>query len=334
MFVGRDDSRLNWGWCCGISVCGAGAIVSTLAWLFVVYIGLRAQFRRFFFGRGVTQKISPAYLGTCEIFQQIRLAQRGMKLDVKVKRAVVATIGRRLMKRHDVRERHAPQIIELYEQMFQCCSEVAHLKFRQTSEARMRFLRRDESFVCVASEVGQKNDGVFILEYNATSIFALGLDDVLEKNSSCATQVLLRSSRFGFDCLEYEVSGVYLAMRMWIGYTYYLAFVLEDQNVRNLIPSAEFNILLLPDSQQILDLAPFEFGKRHVVLWAVTHNTRDASRRSIAVETIGLCQTKGRIESHARMIVIEDERARIQIIVLTTYARVAGTKIAIRCEIR
>src|SRR5262249_10401466 len=58
---------------------------------------LRAQFGGFLFGRGVTQKISAAYLRPGKIFQQVRTTQRRMKFDVEMEPAILAAVGRRLV---------------------------------------------------------------------------------------------------------------------------------------------------------------------------------------------------------------------------------------------
>src|SRR5436190_14590696 len=76
--------------------------------LSVVHARQRPQLSGLLFRRSITQKISAADLGSGEILQEIRPAQRRMKLDVKMKVAIIAAIRRRLMQRHHVRKRHLP----------------------------------------------------------------------------------------------------------------------------------------------------------------------------------------------------------------------------------
>src|SRR5262245_49057904 len=85
----------------------------------VVNLRLRAQLGGFFFGRCVAQKIASADFGTSQILQQVRSSQRRMKLDVEMKPAVIAAVGRRLVQRHHVRERRSPQVVEFRQKMFE-----------------------------------------------------------------------------------------------------------------------------------------------------------------------------------------------------------------------
>src|SRR5262245_41698629 len=143
-----------------------------------------------------------------------------MKLDVEVKCAVVAAISWGLMERHNIRKGHAPQVIELHQQILQRAGEVTHLYIGKDCNTRVRLLRRDEGLISVSSKVRKEDNCKLVLKDDSTSIFALCFDDVLKQNSSRADEVLLRRARFGFDCLEYEVGSVYLAVRMRIGNAY------------------------------------------------------------------------------------------------------------------
>src|SRR5688500_13358262 len=61
----------------------------------VVDIGGRQQFRRLRFGPGIAEKVAPAHLGAREVFEQVRLAERRMTLDVEMKAGMVGPVGRR-----------------------------------------------------------------------------------------------------------------------------------------------------------------------------------------------------------------------------------------------
>src|SRR2546423_636587 len=76
--------------------------------LSVVHAGQRPQLSGLLCRRITTQKISAADLGSGEILEEIRPAQRRMNLDVKMKVAIIAAIGRRLMQRQNVRKGHPP----------------------------------------------------------------------------------------------------------------------------------------------------------------------------------------------------------------------------------
>src|SRR5262245_1994179 len=98
---------------------------------FVVNRRLRAQFGGFLFGRSVAQEIAAADLRACQILQKIGTTQRRMKLDVEMETAMIASVCRRLVQRHDVREGHSPQVVELHQQAFESVDEVAHLRFAE-----------------------------------------------------------------------------------------------------------------------------------------------------------------------------------------------------------
>src|SRR5215510_3571122 len=95
--------------------------------LLIVDLRLRAQFGGFLFRRGVAQKVSAADLRTRQVLQQIRAPQRRMEFDMEMEPAMIASIGRGLMQRHDVREWHSPQVVELHQQAFERGGEVAQL---------------------------------------------------------------------------------------------------------------------------------------------------------------------------------------------------------------
>src|SRR5262249_13037242 len=123
--------------------------------LFVMSLRLRAQLGGFLFGRRVAQKIPSADLRSRQILQQIWTAQRRMKLDVKMEPSMIAAVGRRLVQRHDVGERHSPQVVELRQKTFERFGEILQLRPAERRNTLMRSLRRDEHFVGVTREVRQ-----------------------------------------------------------------------------------------------------------------------------------------------------------------------------------
>src|SRR5712664_4441691 len=70
----------------------------------IVHFRLGAQFGCSLLRRSVTQKIAAANFRPGQILQQIRFAERRVELDMEMERAVVATISRSLVQRHDVRK--------------------------------------------------------------------------------------------------------------------------------------------------------------------------------------------------------------------------------------
>src|SRR5262249_4613893 len=92
--------------------------------LLVVDIRKRLQFSRLFFGRRIAEEISAADLRPGEVLQQIWLSQRWVKLNVKMKTAVVFSVSRRLTQRHDIWERHSPQIVEFHQDCLQNRREI------------------------------------------------------------------------------------------------------------------------------------------------------------------------------------------------------------------
>src|SRR5262245_39576852 len=288
-------------------------------------IGLRAQFGGFLFRRRVAQEIAAADLGTRQIFQQVRTAQRRMKLDVEMEPAMIAPVGRRLVQRHHVRERPPPQVVELHQKTFERLGEIAQLSLAERRYARMRNFRRDESLVSIAREVRQENHRRFIFENNAPPVFTFGLEDVLEKNLPGVGQMPPGASRFGLDGLEDEVGRIDLAMRVRVGDADDLAFVFEDQDVIDLFARAEFDVLPPPDAHQVDYLFGFEFRKGQVVARAVADDAGYASGGPVAVNARRRVETARGVRADARVIVIEDERTRVIVIAHAADAPGAGT---------
>src|SRR4051812_17555911 len=94
---------------------------------FVVDIGKAAKLLGLVFRQRVAEKISAADFRTGQIFQEIRLAQRRMKFDMKVKSAVVASVGWSLVQRHHIGERYAPEIVVTNGHDFQRLGKIMQL---------------------------------------------------------------------------------------------------------------------------------------------------------------------------------------------------------------
>src|SRR4051812_17634396 len=88
------------------------------------------QFRRFGLGKGVTQEVAAANLGTGKVLQELGLAQRRVTLDVKVKSAIVALVRGRLMECQHVGKRHLPEIVVADEQPLERRREIRQLTVR------------------------------------------------------------------------------------------------------------------------------------------------------------------------------------------------------------
>ena len=101
-----------------------------------------SQLGRLFFRNGVAQEITASNLGSGQVFEQVRFSQRRMKLDVKVKAAMVSTVSRRLVKRHDVRKAHAPQVVELDQDTLQGIGEIDNFSVAERRDVRPGRFRR------------------------------------------------------------------------------------------------------------------------------------------------------------------------------------------------
>src|SRR5262245_56812872 len=229
-----------------------------------------------------------------------------MKLDVEMEPAVIVPVGRRLVQRHHIGERRAPQVVELHQKAFERFGEIAQLGLAERRNARVRGFRRDESLVSIAREVRQENNRRFILENDAPPVFALGFQDVLEEYPPRLGQMPPGDSRLGLDGFEDEVGRVYLAMRMRVGDADDLALVLEDQDMVDLLVAAEFYILPLAGAHQVDDLRDLEFCEGQVVTRAVADDAGDAGSGAIAINSRWRGQVSRRVEPNAGMIVVKD----------------------------
>src|SRR5262245_59115507 len=90
------------------------------------------QLVRLLFRQGVAKEIATADFRTCKIFQEARLAQRRMELNVKMKTVVDFAVSGGMMQSHDVWEGNAPKVVIAYEHDFQSLGEIAHFRHTQT----------------------------------------------------------------------------------------------------------------------------------------------------------------------------------------------------------
>src|SRR5262245_36344325 len=287
-----------------------------LSRLFVMNLRLCAQLGRLLFRRRVAQEIAAADLRSRQVLHQVRASQRRMELDVEMEPAVIAPVGRRLVQRHHIGERRPPQVVELHQKAFKRLGEIAQLGLAERRDARVRGLWRDESLVSITSEVRQENYRQFIFENYPPPVFAFGLEDVLEEYAPGIGQMSLGDSRLGLDGLENEVGRIDLAMWVWVGDADDLAFVLEDQYVVDLFARAELQILLLPDAHQVGDFHGIEFGEGQVVARAVADDAGDSRGGPVAVNARRRVEPDRCVNADARMIVIEDKRARVIVVAL------------------
>src|SRR2546425_11864779 len=122
-----------------------------------------------------------------------------MNLDVEWDPSKTAAVGRRLVQRHHVRERRPPQVVELHQKTSKRLGEIAQFSLAERRNVRMRGFWRDERLVSITREVRQKSDRRLIFKNDPPPVFALGLEDVLEKNPPGLGQMPLGDSRLGLD---------------------------------------------------------------------------------------------------------------------------------------
>src|SRR4030095_790863 len=255
--------------------------------------------------------------------------QRRMKLDMEMEPAVIVTVGRRLVQWHHIWEWRPPQVVELHQKTFKRLGEIAQLNLAERRNARVRGFRRDEGLVSIAREVGQENNRRFILENDAPPVFALGFEDVLEKNPPGLGQMPPGDTRLGLDGFEDEVGRVDLAMRVRVGDADDFALILEDQDVVDLLVAAEFDVLQLPGAHQVDDLRGLELCEGQVVARAVADDAGDAGRGAIAINARRRGQVPRRVEPHAGMIVVKDEDVFVIVVAIAAHASVARAQVTI-----
>lgn len=87
-----------------------------------------AEFGYFFSWNSVAEEVAASDLWPGQIFEQVWLTQRWMKLDVKMELAVITTVCWGVVQGHDVGKRHLPQIIEANEHRLQHGSKIDHFR--------------------------------------------------------------------------------------------------------------------------------------------------------------------------------------------------------------
>ena len=88
-------------------------------------VGKVSKFLGLVFRQRVAEKIAAADFRASQIFQKVRLAQRRMKFDMKMKSAVVGAVGWSMVQRHDIGKWHAPEIVVSHDHDFQRLGKIA-----------------------------------------------------------------------------------------------------------------------------------------------------------------------------------------------------------------
>jgi hypothetical protein len=143
-------------------------------------------------------------------------------------------------------------------------------------------------------------------------------------------QVTLGDGSLELDRLEDEIGRVDLAMRMGIGDPYNFSFVLEDKHVSNFWAVAKVEILILPYGEKVFNFGSAQLGQRHIVSGAVANHPGDSRGRPAAKYSTVIIAESWRIQSDARVIVIEDKCCGVKGIAGAANAGVTGTEVAIR----
>src|SRR5262249_12365268 len=153
------------------------------------------------------------------------------------------------------------------------------------------------AFVSIPGKVRQKSDGRGILINDPSSILALRLEDVLKEHASGRLVVTSGNIGFALNRLEDKIRRIDLTVRMRIGNTYHIAFVLEDENVFHFPAGAKIDVLVTPGLEKDLDFSDLQFSQRHVVFRTVADHAGDAGRRPIAVDAWRSVQMEWRLQS-------------------------------------
>src|SRR5437762_4156747 len=124
----------------------------------------------------------------------------------------------------------------------------------------MSILRRHINFIGVACKVRHEGNRRFILSDDAAPIGAFSCDDILKKNASRRSQMFLTGLHLRLNSLENEVGRINLAVWMRIRYPNGLASILKNQNMVDLGMTPQFLVLLLPHSQQTLNLGQLQLS--------------------------------------------------------------------------
>src|SRR4051812_30912142 len=122
-----------------------------------------------------------------------------MKFDVKVKSAVVASVGWSLVQRHHIRERHAPQIVVPNRHDFQRLGKIMQFIRIEAGQPGMGLLGRDITLVSVSREVRNECDGGRVLEDDPAPIVVFGPENILEQDATRVVEMLSRKYGFGLD---------------------------------------------------------------------------------------------------------------------------------------
>src|SRR4051812_25932034 len=187
------------------------------------------ELRRLLFGRCVAEKVAAANLRAGEVLQQVRTAQRRVKLDMEVEPCRLS-LHPRLMQRHDVRKRHAPEIVEPDHTAANPRREIPPLPRVQIRNRRDAPKRRDVGLVRVSREVRNERNRAAVTADETPSVLLLRGENVLEQMSAGLLEMPASGEQLRFDGLEGEVGRVNLAVRVRIADADDFALVLENED--------------------------------------------------------------------------------------------------------
>src|SRR5262245_49778316 len=188
------------------------------------------QLRRLRLGRCVVEEIASADLGSGEVLEQARLSQRRMNLNVEVISRSIGLRGR-VMKDHDVRHGHAPEVLEANERLSKHSGEFLQLGRLELGNVGSGGARCDVGLVRVSREVRDERYGFPTRYEDASTVELLGCNDVLKEHTAGLGEMRSRRLGFDFDRSKNEVRRVDLAVRMGVTDADDVALVLEHQNV-------------------------------------------------------------------------------------------------------
>ena len=169
----------------------------------------------------------------------------------------------------------------------------------------------DVDLVGVAGEVRHEGDHVVVLVQHAAAVPLLGTDDVRHQPAAGVALVALRRAQLGLDRLPDERRRVDLAVRVRIGDADDVALVLEAQHLANLRARAQLARLAAPHVDDLRDRRRRHLGQRQIVTRREADDARGADGGRRAVERRRDGDVARRVRAHARVIVVEHERALV-----------------------
>src|SRR3954469_17395635 len=175
-----------------------------------------------------------------------------MEFDMKMEPSNVLLQGR-LVERHDVRERHPPEIVEANDDIAEHSREIPSLLIAQAVDGGHAAQWRDVRLVGIACEVRDERDGAAMLRNDPSPVLTLGRNDVLEERFARLFEMPAAGTEFRLDEFKSEVRRVDLAMRVRVADADHLSLVLEDEDEIHVGMRRQFSHLLLPRREQRID---------------------------------------------------------------------------------